>query len=306
MSREATFIAALRGLARDPAARALVDDAAVLAVGSSAIVLTHDMIVEGVHYLPDDPPEDVAWKLVAVNLSDLAAKGARPLGVLLGYPLASEEWDLRFVAGLREVLERHDVPLLGGDTVAGREGVPRMMGLTAIGEAPAGGAPSRAGAKVDDILYVTGVIGAAALGLAVALGQRPGPADALAAYRRPTPRLAAGRALAPHVHAMMDVSDGLLIDALRMAQASGIGLTIDLDAMPLAEGYAIDQAGRLAAASAGDDYELLFAAPEGLEIALPGGLPFTAIGRFQAEEGFVLIDALGPIERPSRLGYEHG
>jgi thiamine-monophosphate kinase len=306
MSRESHFIAALRDLARDPAARALVDDAAVLSVGGSAIVLTHDMIVEGVHYLPEDPPEDVAWKLVAVNLSDLAAKGARPLGVLLGYPLGAEEWDLRFVAGLRDVLDRYDVPLLGGDTVAGRAGAPRMMGLTAIGEAPAGGAPSRAGAKVDDILYVTGAIGAAGLGLAVALGQREGPAAAINAYRRPTPRLAEGRALAPHVHAMMDVSDGLLIDALRMAQASGIGLTIDLDAIPLAIGCDSDQAGRIAAASAGDDYELLFAAPADAKILLPMDVPFTAIGRFQAEEGFVLIDAEGPVELPIRLGYEHG
>ncbi|QJU57026.1 thiamine-phosphate kinase [Sphingomonas sp. AP4-R1] len=305
MSGESAFIAALRGIARDPAARALVDDAAVLSIGGEAIVLTHDMIVEGVHYLPDDPPEDVAWKLVAANLSDLAAKGARPLGVLLGYPLGGEAWDLRFVAGLRDVLDRYDVPLLGGDTVAGAAGSARMMGLTAIGAAPATGAPSRMGARVDDVLYVTGAIGAAGLGLAVARRERDGPESALAAYRRPVPRLAAGQALAPHVHAMMDVSDGLLIDALRMAQASGIGLTIDLDAVPLAEGCGGDQAGRIAAASAGDDYELLFAAPEGLEIALPDGLPITAIGRFQAEEGFVLIDALGPIERPERLGYEH-
>ncbi|PZU07080.1 thiamine-phosphate kinase [Sphingomonas sp.] len=306
VSDEGAFIAALRGLARDPAARALVDDAAVLPMGDHALVLTHDMIVEGIHYLPGDPPEDVAWKLVAVNLSDLAAKGARPLGVLLGYPLGGEAWDLSFVKGLRTVLDHFDAALLGGDTVSAPEGAPRMMGLTAIGEAPQTGAPSRAGAQADDVLYVTGAIGAAGLGLAVAQGRRDGPAGALAAYRRPTPRLAEGRTLAPHVHAMMDVSDGLFIDALRMAQASGLGVTIDLDAVPLAEGCDADQAGRIAAASAGDDYELLFAAPDGLDIALPGGLPITAIGRFQADEGFVLIDALGPVERPLRLGYEHG
>jgi thiamine-monophosphate kinase len=305
VSRESAFIAALRELAHDPAARALIDDAAVLQFGDRAIVLTHDMIVEGVHYLPGDSPEDVAWKLVAVNLSDLAAKGARPLGVLLGYPLGDEAWDRRFVAGLGEVLARYDVPLLGGDTVAAPAGAPRMLGLTAVGETLAHAAPSRAGAQVGDILYVTGTIGAAGIGLAVAQGLRDGPEGALAAYRRPEPRLAEGKSLAPHVHAMMDVSDGLLIDAMRMAQASGIGVTIDLDAIPVAAGYTQDRAGRLAAKTAGDDYELLFASAPDIGVFLPG-LAVTAIGRFQEEGGFVLVDADGSVEPPSRLGYEHG
>jgi thiamine-monophosphate kinase len=303
-SRESAFIAALRGLARDPAARGLMDDAAVLPQVEGALVLTHDMIVEGVHYLPDDPPEDVAWKLVAVNLSDLAAKGARPLGVLLGFPLGSEAWDARFVAGLCEVLDRFDVPLLGGDTVKGPAGSARMLGLTAIGEALPGAAPSRTGAKPGDTLFVTGTIGAAGLGLAIARGERSGEAEALAAYRRPMPRLAAGRTLAPQVHAMMDVSDGLLIDALRMAEASGIGLSIDLDTVPIAPGYADDRTGRIAAASAGDDYELLFAA-DGVPV-LSGDLPVTAIGRFDAGTGLRLTDAAGRITVPERLGYEHG
>jgi len=305
VSQESRFIAALRGLARDPGARGLMDDAAVLPVGDGALVLTHDMIVEGVHYLTTDPPEDVAWKLVAVNLSDLAAKGARPVGVLLGYALGDEPWDMRFVTGLREVLDRYGVSLLGGDTVAGRPGAPRMLGLTAIGTAPDVGAPSRAGAKVDDILYVTGAIGAAGIGLKVARGELEGPASALTAYRRPVPRLAEGQALAAHVHAMMDVSDGLLIDSLRMAQASGVGLTIDLDAVPVARVCPGDAAGRMAAVSAGDDYELLFAAPA--DAVLPTlDVSITAIGRFQAEEGFVIVDRGGPVELPAQLGYEHG
>lgn len=118
MTRESDFIAALRSLATHPAARGLVDDAAVLPV-AGAIVLTHDMLVEGVHFLAGDPPGDVAWKLVAVNLSDLAAKGAAPLGVLIGYGFGGgTDWDARFVAGLAEALAAFDVPLLGGDTVA--------------------------------------------------------------------------------------------------------------------------------------------------------------------------------------------
>jgi thiamine-monophosphate kinase len=145
---EPEFIAALRSLARDPAARGLLDDAAVL----GDLVFTHDMIVEGVHFLGDDPPEDIAWKLAAVNLSDLAAKGAEPVGCLLGYTLGPEAWNAAFIAGLQEVLEAHAMPLLGGDTV--KANGPRSFGLTAIGRASH--VPSRAGAKAGDALYVTG------------------------------------------------------------------------------------------------------------------------------------------------------
>ena len=127
MTSESAFIDTLRALATSPAARGLVDDAAVLEMGEGALVLTHDMIVEGVHYLPTDPPEDVAWKLVAVNLSDLAAKGARPLGVLLGYALGTSGWDQAFAKGLGTALHAFGIPLLGGDTVAMPEGAPRAL-----------------------------------------------------------------------------------------------------------------------------------------------------------------------------------
>ena len=119
---ESGFIAALRDLARDPAARGLMDDAAVL----GDLVFTHDMIVEGVHFLPDDPGEDVAWKLIAVNLSDLAAKGATPIGLLMGYTLSDDEaWDTAFLSGLEEAIRAFAAPLLGGDTVSVRQGTPR-------------------------------------------------------------------------------------------------------------------------------------------------------------------------------------
>jgi thiamine-monophosphate kinase len=278
VTREADFLALLRPLARDPAARGLLDDAAVL----GDLVLTHDMLVEGVHFLPDDPPADVAWKLLAVNLSDLAAKGATPVGVLLGYPLGDGEWDRAFVHGLGEALAAFEVPLLGGDTVKG----PRVLSLTAIGRSAV--APSRSGARPGDGLWVTGVIGRAGLGL-------HGDPDHLAAYRRPTPRLAEGQALAPHVHAMMDVSDGLLIDAQRMADASGLALAIDLDAVPVA-------GDRLTAITAGDDYELLFAAPAGFVPPIPA----TRIATFANGQGLTLHDAKGPVPLPERLGWQHG
>ena len=306
MSQESKFIQSLRALATDPAARGLMDDAAVLPVDGTSIVLTHDMIAQGIHFLASDPPEDVAWKLVAVNLSDLAAKGARPLGVLMGYALTGDAaWDMAFVVGLKTVLAQFDVPLLGGDTVSLASGAARVFGLTAIGQAPAAGAPARSGAQEGDALFVTGTIGDAGAGLAIAQGA-PGDAALLAAYRRPMPLLAEGQALAPYVHAMMDVSDGLLLDAARMAGASGLALAIDLAAVPLSDPWRAargdDRAARLAAATAGDDYQLLFAAPA--DAALP--VAATRIGLFSPGAGLSLRDADGEIPLPDRLGYLHG
>ena len=196
MSDEAAFIAALRGIIRHPGARDLMDDAAVLPppIGRD-LVVTHDMIAEGVHFLPDDPPGDVAWKLVAVNLSDLAAKGAKPIGVILGYTLSTSEWDAAFVAGLGRVLAHFDVPLLGGDTISAPT---RCFGLTAFGEATPP-VPDRRGAQAGDGLWVCGTIGDAGLGLRIARGELKGPRRLLKAYRLPMPLLDSGRALAPLV-----------------------------------------------------------------------------------------------------------
>ena len=255
-----------------------MDDAAVL----GDLVFTHDMLVEGVHFLPDDPPGDVAWKLLAVNLSDLAAKGAVPVGVLFGYPLSNSDWDRAFVAGFGEALAHFDVPLLGGDTVRG----PRVLSLTAIGRSET--APSRSGAKAGDALYVTGVIGRAGVGLA-------GDPGFIQAYRRPMPRLAEGQKLAAVAHAMMDVSDGLLIDAQRMATASGVAIRIDLDTVP--------HVGEImAAVTAGDDYELLFALATDVMVPVAA----TRIGRFADGTGLTLHGKAGPVALPARLGYTHG
>jgi len=307
---EPDFIARLRGIATHPAARGLTDDAAVW----EGLVLTHDMIVEGVHFLPDDAPQDVAWKLVAVNLSDLAAKGAAPVGVLVGYSLGDSEWDAAFVEGLGKALRHFGIILIGGDTVRAPAGAPRSLGLTAIGRAPTGGAPSRSGVRPGDRLWVTGTIGDAGVGLAMRLGQVD-PADAcLAAYARPQPQLTFGLAVAPHVHAMMDLSDGLLIDAERMAEASGCAIALMLENIPLSQGLlsvrpdVLDT--RLAAATAGDDYQLFFAAaPEtdaairkiaaGLEVAA------TVVGHAGVGEGITLTHRARRIALPDRLGFAH-
>ena len=309
MSDEQRLIDALRGLARHPAARGLRDDAAVLpAPLGRDLVLTHDMLVEGIHYLPGDPPGDVAWKLLAVNLSDLAAKGAEPLGVLMGYGLTGQrEWDEAFVAGLSRALDHFGVPLLGGDTVAQPAGDARVLGLTAIGQVAPGEAPDRRGARDGDLLFVTGPIGDAGLGLRIARGEVEGPRRLLKAYRLPMPRLAEGRALAPIAHAMADISDGLLIDARRIADASGLAVIVDLDAVPLsaeARGHGDDRAARLAAATAGDDYQLLCAVPPAMRDA--AAAIAVEIGWFQKGAGIALRDRDGAVPLPTNLGWEHG
>jgi thiamine-monophosphate kinase len=307
---ESDFIETLRSLATHPAARGLLDDVAVLQMGGTTLVLTHDLLVEGVHFLPGDPPEDVAWKLVAVNLSDLAAKGARPIGVLLGYCLGDEPWDRAFAEGLGTALDAFGVALLGGDTVK----APRVLGLTAIGEAR-GPVPSRGGAQAGDRLWVSGAMGDAGAGLRALKGELRDSPALVERYRRPRPRLELGQALAPLASAMMDVSDGLLIDASRLAAASGAAVRIDIDSVPLSSAYVAalgdGREARLAAATAGDDYELLWtAAPERTaEIVALGerlGVASTPIGQVEAGSGLSLAAGGIPLALPPRLGWEHG
>lgn len=315
MTTESQFIAALQALATHPAARGLKDDVAVLSppLGRD-LVLTHDVLVEGVHYRSDDPPGDVAWKLLAVNLSDLAGKGARPIGVLTGIAIGADSaWDAAFVAGLGRALGHFDVALLGGDTTASPG--PRVLGLTAIGWVPPGGAPSRTGARPGDRLWVTGTIGDAGVGLHIPEPKSAAERFLAKRYRLPMPRLAAGAALAPHVSAMMDVSDGLLLDASRMAAASGAAIEIDLASVPLSDAYRAvrgsARSDRLEAASAGDDYELLFAASPKAEAeiqraAAQAGIQITPVGRAGVGAGLSLVDDGAPVELPERLGFEHG
>jgi thiamine-monophosphate kinase len=304
MSAESRFLTLLRLLANDPAAQGLQDDVAVLEVGGTRLILTSDTMVEGVHFLPFDPPADIGWKLAAVNLSDLAGKGARPLGCLLNYALSGDDaWDAAFLEGLGDALSRHSMPLLGGDTVSMPKGAPRSYSLTAIGEAQ-GPVPNRGGARPGDRLYITGPVGDAGAGLDLLRADPAAAGPLIDAYRRPRPRLAEGALIARHAHAMMDVSDGLLIDARRMADASGLAVTINhVPLSPVFEAVrGVSAAIQMAAAKAGDDYELLFACPAG---AAP---PVRAIlvGHFSAGTGLTLIIDGVPMPLPDRLGWEHG
>jgi thiamine-monophosphate kinase len=283
---EPDFIAALRALPLHPGARGLADDCAVLAIGGETLVITHDMMAEGTHFRSDADMADVAWKLVAANLSDLAAKGAEPVGVLLGHMLGRD--DARFLAGLHEALAALGAPLLGGDTVAAQGA--RSFGLTAIGRATHQPVPSRSGARPGDSIYLTGPVGRAMLGF-------EGAAEHLAAFNRPDPRLAEGQALAPHVSAMMDVSDGLLLDSWRMAQASGVTFALEPEAIPVADPSRLADCIRW-----GDDYELLFTAPPATR------LPVTAhrIGTVIACADTPLLLGDEPLTDPATLGYQHG
>lgn len=275
-------------MATNPAARGLNDDAAVLELGGETLILTHDMLVEGIHFLPGQDPADVAWRLVATNLSDLAAKGAVPLGVLLGYQLSGDE--PRFLAGLHAVLTHYQVPLLGGDTV-GASGA-QVLGLTAIGRATHRPVPSRSGARPGEVIGITGPLGAAMMGFEA---WQAGVGNS-AAYRRPQALIARGQALAPLVSAMMDVSDGLLLDATRLAEASGVTLALDRAAIPIAA----PEARRDEALRWGDDYQLLFTMPP--ETAAAQGLEI--IGTVQPRGDYpLLVNGLPPL---GQLGYEHG
>lgn len=287
---EEGLIAALRAIATHPAARGLADDAAVLEVGTETLVFTQDSMVEGIHYLPGQDMADVAWKLAATNLSDLAAKGAAPLGILYTHMLGAQ--DDRFIAGLAEILTVYGVPLLGGDTVSANG--PRCFSLTAIGRATFTPVPSRSGARPGEAVYLTGPVGAAMMGFEAV---QDGTDHNSAAYRRPIPLLSQGRTLAPVVSAMMDVSDGALLDASRLADASGVTVAINTAAVPIAA----PESRRKDALRWGDDYQLLFTGPA--DTAWP--IPVHQIGKVETRAATaLLIDGIAPA-RGDTLGYHH-
>ena len=300
-----------------PEALGLLDDAALIAPRPGfELVVTADMIVEGVHFLPSDPLDLVARKLLRVNLSDLAAKGAEPYGWFL-----SVSWPRRcgwgereaFARGLAEDQDAFGLMLLGGDTTS--TSGPLTASATLMGWTPSGQAKLRSGARAGDVVLMSGVVGDGWLGLKAALGEIDAPA-ALQRYRLPEPRLTLRAALAA-AHACADVSDGLLADTGRIAIASGLGAEIDLERLPLSQDglrhveRAADHAQALIAlATGGDDYELVCtAAPERAEhliaAASAAGVRMTVVGRMTEGEGVRAFHD-GRDITPPRLGYRHG
>ncbi|HTZ80387.1 MAG TPA: thiamine-phosphate kinase [Stellaceae bacterium] len=304
-----------------PEALGLLDDVALIPGPSGTeYVLKTDAIVEGVHFLPDDPPEQVAQKLLRVNLSDLAGKGAEPVGYLLTTALPrtrDEAWLERFAAGLAADQKEFGIGLLGGDSVA--TSGPVTLSVAAIGRVQAGKAPRRSGAKLGDAVFVSGTLGDAALGLKAIRGGLPGldraSRDFLAdRYRLPRPRLALGRRLAGLAHAMMDVSDGLVADLGHVCETSGVGATVEAALLPLSPAARMAIAAEpdllIAALTAGDDYELLLTAPADAEPAIAraaaeAAVPVARIGRIEAGAGVRVLDVRGAAIPIGEAGYRH-
>lgn len=309
MIREAEVIDRLRRIATAPAARGLMDDVALL----DDLVITHDSIAEGVHFLPSDPPSSVGWKLVAVNLSDLAAKGATPAGALLSLTLSGEgKWESEFLTGVEHACESYALPIIGGDTIAISDNAPRVLGMTAIGRA-AERVPGRADGGAGEALWLVGTIGDAAAGLQLLKADAHAVGALVDIYRRPVPQLGAGRILAPVARAMMDVSDGLLLDASRMAEASRCAIRINLEDLPLSSAFVAERGtgldAHMFAATGGDDYSLLLSLPLEVDpttLSLPEGTRISRIGTLSAGEPTLSLSWRGePVGLPERLGFEH-
>jgi thiamine-monophosphate kinase len=286
-------------LATAPGALRLSDDAALLATGAGQeLVFTVDTIVEAVHYLPGDPPDSVAGKLLGVNLSDLAAMGAEPLGYFLALALPQawssterETWLTRFVHGLSAAQSLFEMGLLGGDTVSTPGGC--CLTATAVGRVPAGLALRRSGAVVGDLVFVSGSIGDAALGLkilelAITGVDTADAAELVDRYRWPRARVALGKRLRGKVNAAADVSDGLVADLGHICRASGVRAEIDAARVPLSaaarRAVGIDPELLRLALVGGDDYELVFTASElqrrDVErAASEAGVPISCVGK---------------------------
>ncbi|TMJ14266.1 MAG: thiamine-phosphate kinase [Alphaproteobacteria bacterium] len=311
-------------LATDPGAFNLGDDAAVLKPSGDDIVVTTDAIVEGVHFLADDPPDTVARKALRVNLSDLAAKGATPAGFVLTLALraADDAWLTPFARGLGSDAGLFGCPLLGGDTVSTPG--PLTISITAFGRVPAGKMVRRSGAKPGDRVMVTGTIGDAALGLDILKG---GPVAAALAddagaramligrYRVPQPRNALAKAVRNHARAAMDVSDGLAGDLAKLCGVSGVSAVIDAPSIPLSPAAAALLARGTVdietIVSGGDDYEVLCTVPEDsfeafVQAAGQAGVAVSSIGVIVAGSSVPrFLDGEGREIALPRLSYSH-
>lgn len=297
------------------AALGVGDDCALLAPAPGMqLAVSSDMLVEGRHFFADVDPEALGHKALAVNLSDLAACGARPMAftLALALPRVDETWLAGFSRGLLALADEHDCELVGGDTTQG----PLNICITVFGEVPAGQALLRSGARPGDDIYVSGTLGDARLALQALLGHIALPAQVLARARqrleRPTPRVALGLALRGVAHSAMDVSDGLLGDLSHILKASGAGARIDTHAASFliaekayasgVKGYFDIELVRQCTLAGGDDYELVFTAPPERRDAVAAAAQasqtrVTCIGTVEAEPGLRLLDALGqPLE----------
>jgi thiamine-monophosphate kinase len=313
-------------LARDPGALRLEDDAAIVrAPSGNDIVITADAVISGVHFFPNDPAQEIARKALRVNLSDLAAKGARPLGFLLtlGLPKATpQRWLAAFARGLAADADAFACPLLGGDTVRTLDSV--AISISALGCVPRGTMVRRRGARPGDRVIVTGTIGDAALGLS--LRRKPALAgpwrisprqhrELLARYTRPQPRSAIAELIRTHASAAMDVSDGLAGDLAKLCRASRVSVSVDVARVPLssAASAALANAPALIKTilSGGDDYEIVATVPQGKlrrlrRLAAAKNVPVSEIGTVVAGKGEPrFVDREGNAIALAQLSFSH-
>jgi thiamine-monophosphate kinase len=289
------------------------DDAALVEVpADQQLVLTTDSLVAGVHFLPQAAAQLLGGRALAVNLSDIAAMGARPAWALLSLtlPAVDDEWLAAFASGFGALARAHDVALIGGNLSRG----PLNINVQLAGLVPRGRALTRAGARPGDVLCVSGTPGDAALGLALLQGRLRAP-EPQAAYLRarfesPTPRLALGERLREVASACIDVSDGLYVDAARLAAASSCGLVVDVDALPRSAPLTavLGDADWRGVLAGGDDYELCFAVPRERLALLPdpasAGVAWTRIGELRAGGGVELRRG-GAVTQFSAAAFDH-
>jgi thiamine-monophosphate kinase len=321
---EIDFIAHyLAPLASPRYAHGLKDDAAHLVdVPQRGLVITADALVCGVHFFADDAPADVAYKALAVNVSDIAAKAAKPLGYTLTLGLSERPtpaFASGLAAGLAEAQAAFGIELLGGDTVAAKGAW--WLSVTAFGEAPPCPPLTRLAAKPGDVLYVSGTLGDAALGLRLRRGDAPFAsaltaehrAHVLRRYLRPEPRLGLRDPLGAFASAAMDISDGLSLDLARLCRASACGANVEIDTLPLSDAarqaVASDPA-MDAVLSGGDDYEVLAAVPRVHSdtfhaAAARAGVPVTRIGQIVSGNGVTGIFPGGQRKELAAAGYDH-
>lgn len=290
------------------------DDAALLHIAEGMeLVVSTDMLVSGTHFLPDADPFLLGHKTLAVNLSDLAAMGAVPrwATLALSLPGADADWLQRFSAGFFALADEHGVELVGGDTTRG----PLSLSVTIMGEVPRGKALLRSGAGGGDDIWVSGMLGRAALGLAHQQGRIELPEDdrifCLAALHKPQPRVALGLALRDVASSAIDISDGLFADLGHILERSHVSAELEFDTIPTDIARDIDESlFRHCVLSGGDDYELCFTASaekrSGIEaIGMRLGLPLTRIGKIGTGSGCTVLSAKGAVMTIKESGYDH-
>lgn len=288
------------------------DDCALLSIASDQeLVVTTDTMVEGIHFFPDCDAQDLGHKLLAVNLSDLASMGAKPIAVTLALtlPKVDTRWLSLFANGFFQLAQHYSVDLIGGDTTSG----PLSLTLQALGLAPQGLALRRSAAKPRQLIYLTGRLGSAGLGLKAQQGYKESPTrEALERLHRPDPRVALGLAILPYAGACIDISDGLLADLGHILQCSQVGARVDWEAIPLSQEvtiYIAQSQDWTMPLIAGDDYELCFTVEADQQQAMEAKLQaqdfdFSLIGEIETAAGLRLFKS-GVLTNFDGQGFEH-